>query len=298
MNNNMKRQYQIIRTIFFLLLFLINTTAVKSQYLARSLSSAPEIQMDLSTKSSHYHPLFGQGDDNSSFIKGAVRYGSLEIDSGGRSNIVKYNNEEQVLYVLAGTGTLNYNKEIVPVTQSDFIYIPSGIKFGLSNPREKTLSVIVMGFKIAQGTIIKPTARLMIANADNVALQVLDSHGPSTRYQLLMGTTESIRDRLASAYQVTSLFIMDFSAGGTNKPHKHEDEEEIYLVLRGQGNIVAGETTDGSKRLINAKAGDAYFYSPNTFVGFYSGNTEGEEHARILAVRYKYPAQSKDILAK
>jgi oxalate decarboxylase/phosphoglucose isomerase-like protein (cupin superfamily) len=138
----------------------------------------------------------------------------------------------------------------------------------------------------------------MIANADNVALQVLDSHGPTTKYQLLMGTTESIRDRLASAYQVTSLFIMDFSAGGTNKPHKHEDEEEIYLVLRGQGDMVAGETTDGNKRLIPAKAGDVYFYSPNTFVGFYSGNKEGEEHARILAVRYKYPVQAKGTQVK
>ncbi len=155
-----------------------------------------------------------------------------------------------------------------------------------------------MGFKITEGTIIKPTTQLMIANADNVALQFLDSHGPSTRYQLLMGTTESVRDRLASAFQVTSLFIMDFSAGGTNKPHKHEDEEEIYLVLRGHGDMVAGETTEGNKRLIHAKPGDAYFYSPNTFVGFYSGNSEGEEHARILAVRYKYPAQSTDNLTK
>jgi mannose-6-phosphate isomerase-like protein (cupin superfamily) len=279
-----------IRHTVIFLLFLVVTLYSNSQYLRRSISSVPEVRMEFTTLTAHYKPIFGAGDDSSGIINGANRFGCLTIDSRGSSNIVRYADEEQVLFVLDGTGILRYGKENVPINKNDFMYIPVGTMFGFSNPREKSLYVMVMGFRILKGTIIKPTAGLMIANADDVQFQVLGSHGPTTQFQLLMGTTESTRDRLASAYQVNSLFIMDFAANGTNIPHRHTGEEEIYFILRGQGDIVAGETSEKKELRHPSKEGDTFFFSPKTLIGFYSGNKEGEEHARILAVRFKYPA--------
>jgi mannose-6-phosphate isomerase-like protein (cupin superfamily) len=278
-----------IRSGIFSLLFLVITATANSQYLKRSLFDASEVNADFTTLTAHYKPMFGVGDDSSGIIKGINHYGYLTIDSKGNSKIVRYVDEEQVLFVLEGTGILHYGKENMPVSKNDFMYIPGGTEFGFSNPREKPLSVIVMGFRIMQGTVIKPTNGLMIANADEVRFQVLGSHGPTTQFQLLMGTTESVRDKLASAYQVNSLFIMDFAASGTNIPHRHDKEEEIYFILRGHGEIVAGETPDKKESRFPSKEGDAFFFSPKTLIGFYSGNKEGEEHARILAVRFKYP---------
>lgn len=280
-------------SIIMIILLLISIRA-KSQYLKRSISNIPEVSIDISTQSAHYKPMFGVGDNNSGIIKAISRYGNLTIDPGGSSNMVAYIDEELIVFVLDGTGILNYGKEKVPVSKNDFMYIPVGTKFGISNPRERSLSVIVMGFKIFPGTVIKPTSQLMIANTDEVSFQVLGQHGPTTTFQLLMGTTESIRDKLASAYQVTSLFIMDFAAEGTNIPHSHNKEEEIYFILKGRGDIVAGrEISDSTEIRHPSKEGDAYFFSPNTLIGFYSGNKEGEEHARILAIRFKYPVQSQ-----
>ena len=236
------RDISFVRFTFILMLFLFIATAAKSQYLSRTLSDISEVKMDVSSPTAHYKPIFGVGDSNSNIIKAVNRYGNLTIDPKGSSSIVKYSDEEQVLYILDGTGILSYGKEKVPVSKNDFIYIPVGTKLGFSNPREKPLSVMVMGFKIFAGTVIKPTTKLMIANADEVPFQILGSHGPTTQFQLLMGTTESTRDRLAAAYQASSLFVMDFNVNGTNIPHKHKDEEEIYFILRGQGDIVAGET--------------------------------------------------------
>jgi mannose-6-phosphate isomerase-like protein (cupin superfamily) len=284
---------RLVRISLVALLLFIFSTGVKSQYLKRSLSASPEVKMELSTPTAHYKALFGAGDDSSEIVKGIKRYGCLIIDSLGNSKIVSYPDEEHVIYVLSGTAILIYENEKVPISRGDFFYIPVGTKFGFSNPRGKAISAIVMGFKLISGTVVKPTKRLMIANADDVPFQVLSSHGPTTQFQLMMGTTESIRDRLASAYMVNSLFIMDFAAGGTNIPHKHDKEEEIYLIIRGQGDIVAGESADGTKLRYPSKEGDTYFFSPNTFIGFYSGNKEGEAHARILAVRFKYPAKSQ-----
>ncbi len=264
------------------------TEAQTATFLKRTLSDIPVVKTDLSGPGTVYKPIFGMGDNDSDVPQGVSRFGYLAVDSAGMSGIVKYDNEEEVLFILEGTGNLHYENGTVPVTKNDFIYIPVGVKHGLSNPRERTLKVIVMGFTIPDITTIGPTPRLMIANADEVPLQVLGQHGPTTQFRLLMGTTDSKRDRLAAAYQVNSLFIMDFAAGGTNVPHRHPREEEIYYVLRGTGEMVAGETADGKEVRYPAKEGDAYFFAPRTLIGFYSATKEGEEHALILAVRSKY----------
>jgi hypothetical protein len=130
----------------------------------------------------------------------------------------------------------------------------------------------------------------MFASAGEVPFQVLGYHGPTTTFQLLLGTTLSTRDRLAAASRVSSLFVMDFAPGGTNIPHRHNDEEEIYLLIRGKGDIVAGQKPDSTELRHTSSRGDAWFFSPGCLIGFYSGNGENEEHARILAVRFRYPS--------
>ncbi|HBH85185.1 MAG TPA: cupin domain-containing protein [Bacteroidales bacterium] len=293
----MKRIYNKLKRVFpdsiiFIVLLLAVSVNAKSQYLKRSLSAVSEIKNEMSTPTAHYKPFFGKGDNGSEIIKGLSRYGNLLIDPGGISNTVKYSDEEQVLFVMEGTGILHFGKENIPVSKNDFMYIPKEMKFGFSNPREQSISVIIMGFKFDRDTCISTKKGLMIANTDEVKFQTLPSHGPSTTFQLLLGTTESKRDRLAAACRVTSLFIMDFATRGTNIPHKHDKEEEIYLILKGHGDIVAGETDDGAELRHASKEGDAYFFSPKTRIGFYSGNNDEEGHARILAVRYMYPVLS------
>lgn len=282
---------KILRISVITFLILGGSVNVQSQFLKRSLSSSAEASTEFSTSSAHYHPMFGAGADSSSVIRGLIRYGNLIIDPSGKSKTVNFPDEEHVIYVLDGTGILNCEKNVVPISRNDFIYIPAGTRFSFSNPRERKLNAIIMGFRIIPGDTVKPSDVMMIANADEVPFQVLGSHGPTTTFQLLMGTTESTRDRLAAACQVTSLFVMDFAAGGTNIPHRHDDEEEIYFILRGKGDIVAGETVDGKEWRHLSGEGDAYFFSPKTLIGFYSGNSEAEEHARILAVRFKYPSR-------
>jgi mannose-6-phosphate isomerase-like protein (cupin superfamily) len=77
---------------------------------------------------------------------------------------------------------------------------------------------------------------------------------------------------------------MDFAPGGTNFPHHHEAAEEIYLVMDGEGEMVAGGGTDGIEGRHPAKAGDAYYFRPNCTVGFYNQNKPGAK-AHILAIR-------------
>jgi mannose-6-phosphate isomerase-like protein (cupin superfamily) len=145
-----------------------------------------------------------------------------------------------------------------------------------------------MGFRLPEASPVDPAAKPLIANYDDVKLQQVGGHPPSTLYRLMMGDKKSTRDRIAAGHVLTSLFLMEFAPGGTNIPHHHDREEEIYLVLKGRGQMVAGGGVTGTENRVPAGEGDAFFFRLNCTVGFYSDN-DPQKKAIILAVRSLYP---------
>jgi mannose-6-phosphate isomerase-like protein (cupin superfamily) len=134
---------------------------------------------------------------------------------------------------------------------------------------------------------------MQVANLNDVRLQTVGGHPSSTLYRLLMGDTKSTRDRIAAGHIMKSLYIMEFAPGGTNFPHHHEHEEEIYLLLDGEGEMVAGSGMNGIEGKYPARPGDAYFYRANATVGFYNSSKPGAKPARILAVRSTAPLRKE-----
>jgi len=261
---------------------------VDPTFLHRYLPGTAAKSSDVSTQSCHYKPVFGEGDSVSALARGVARFGEVVVDPKGACATVDYPAEEQIYTILDGSGVLSYGNENVPVHKYDYVYLPPGITHGVRNSSGQPLRLIVMGFKIPSSTTVTVPAKLQMANIDEVKKQTVGSHPPSVLYQLLLGDRKSTRDRIAAGHVVTSLFIMEFAPGGTNFPHHHETEEEIYLVLDGHGEMVAGGGIDGIEGRHPAGAGDAYFFRLNCTVGFYNSNEPGAK-ARILAVRSLFP---------
>ena len=207
-------------------------------------------------------------------LRSVIRYG----EQSGPLDPVKLDDEEQIYVVLSGSATVLYQGARVPVRQGDFMYFAPGSLHGLEGAGFR---IVLMGFRASLGEIPE---RLPLANLDEVKLQTVNPHPPSVRYQLMIGDKSSKRDRLAVGQTVVSLYVMEFTAGGTNAPHHHEDEEEIYVLLDGKGDMVAGSGMDGVMAKFPARPGDAYFFRRNCTVGFYS-DTAAESKAHILAVR-------------
>lgn len=264
--------------------------AADPTFLRRYLPSVQAAQDELTanSKGASYRPLFGAGDPQARQLKGVARYGELTVLPSSSSDMVSYSSEEQMYYVLHGNGTLLYDDQKVPVKKNDFMYLPPGVQHGMANESDQPVRVLVMGFRIPPGVQVAPTPKLMLANTDDVPFVSVAGHGPTVHFKLLMGSTESKRDKLPAASQMVSLFIMDFAPGGTNIPHHHEMAEEIYYILRGHGDMVAGGGDDGNEGRHPAREGDAYFIRLNATVGFYSGSQSGE-HDQILAVRSRFP---------
>ncbi len=272
--------------ILFVLPLVAAERTVDPTFLHRYLPDVRDGKSDVSTATCHYKPAFGAGDTQPRVARGVARFGEIDIDAGGNCAPVAYPGEEQVYVVLDGVGSLDYAGEKITLHKHDFLYLPPNVRHATSST--PGARIIVMGFKIPAGTPVTPPAKPLIANFDDVKWQPVSGHPDSVLYQLLMGDTKSKRDKIAAGNVLISLFIMEFEPGGTNFPHHHENAEEIYLVLDGSGDMVAGGGTDGIEGRHPARAGDAYFFRLNCTVGFYASK-DATPKARILAVRSLYP---------
>lgn len=262
---------------------------VTPSWLYRYVPNVQPVKSDLTTSTCHYKALFGEGDAQASIARGVWRYGEITVDPGGACAEVSYPRIEEVYVIMDGAGAVHYGGQKHAVKKYDFMYLPPTVPHTVSNTSQSPLRLMLMSYRIPPAMEIKVPPKFMVANIEDVPLEVVGGHPPSSKFRLLMGTTESKRDRIAAAHVLTSLFVMEFEPGGTNFPHHHDREEEIYLVYGGSGEIVAGGGMDGVMGKHPAKPGDAYFYRLNCTVGFYASTQPGGEKAKILAARSLYP---------
>jgi mannose-6-phosphate isomerase-like protein (cupin superfamily) len=265
-------------------------------YIYRDSTTAPERQSDLSTATCHYKPLFGEGDPDSppvttdgSTLASVARFGEVVVDANGSCATVQYPQEDQIYVVVDGLGSVAYGDKSVPLKTEDFLYLPATVPHALKNTSGIPATVIIMGFHTNGYENSPLPAEPLKANIEDVPIEFVNGHPDSTHYRLLLGTADGTRDRFDVGHVVTSLFLMEIDPGGTNHPHHHINAEEIYFVLSGRGDIVAGSGTDGIEGRHPAKPGDAYFYRANATVGYYSAPGV---RSRILCVRSWHPGMA------
>jgi mannose-6-phosphate isomerase-like protein (cupin superfamily) len=283
-------------TVKTLVLFMLTIPTLSAQeskeeptWLHRYIPSVGEAASDLSSATCHYKPIFGAGDGESRLPRTVTRFAEVMVDARGDCKAVSYDREEEIYFILKGSGVLQYGDATRTMRSNDFTYLPPGMKHSIANGSQEELLVLVMGFKIPPAiSMTTPSTSPKIANLDELKEQTVEGHPASVQYKLLIGPRTGKRDVINEAYVVVDFFLMDFAPGGTNSPHHHETAEEIYLVLDGEGEMVAGSGMDGVEGRYPAKAGDAYYFRQNCTVGFYNQNKAAAK-AHILAVRAKVP---------
>lgn len=287
-----------MKTALLLLLFASFLQAqertIDPTWLHRSPPDAKEAPIDLTTDSCRYKAMFGEGDTAGKTLKSVARFGELEIAKHGECRAVAYDRQEELYFVLTGKGVLRYGDGTYALRSSDFTYLPPGVRHALANDSDEPLRVVLMTFKIPEKIAVgAANPQPKIGHLDEVREETVSGHPASVLYKLLAGPRTGKRDAIDEAYVVTSLFLMDFAPGGTNFPHHHETAEEIYLILDGNGEIVAGSGVNGIEGRFPAHAGDAYYFRPNCTVGFYNEDKPGAK-AHILAVRSRVLLEEPD----
>jgi mannose-6-phosphate isomerase-like protein (cupin superfamily) len=258
-------------------------------WLHRYVPDLVEVKAELTSQTCHYRPMFGESDKDNRSLQTVTRFGEVTLDAHGNCQSVTYDRQEEIYFVVEGGGVLHYEDQVQGLRTHDFTYLPPGVKHSISNNADRPLQVIVMGFKIPSSISIGAAMpHPKVANLEDAKEEAVSGHPNSVLYKLLAGLHNGKRDLIDEAYVMDSFFWMDFTPGGTNWPHHHEAAEEIYLVIDGQGEMVAGSGMDGVAGRYPAKPGDAYYFRPNCTVGFYNQDRPGAK-AHILAVRARVP---------
>jgi len=97
-----------------------------------------------------------------------------------------------------------------------------------------------------------------------------ESHGPKTALKWILG-----RESDVEMESMTSFWFTDIGPGGVNKPHSHNNEEQIYYILQGEGRMVIGD------KEFQAKAGDVGYFPTNVSHGFYN---DGDGDAIFIGI--------------
>jgi mannose-6-phosphate isomerase-like protein (cupin superfamily) len=257
---------------------------IEPTWLHRDIASLHEHATDISTVTCHYTPVFGEFDSEPDSPKTFTRFGILTIDPQGSCKSSTYPRLEELFFVRDGAASLHYADESHAFAGEDFTYIPPTVAHTLSNPGSQPAHIILVSSRIPAKTALGSPPKLSVANLRELNEQVVGGHPSSVLYKLMIGPRVTSRDRINATYYLADFFLMDFAPAGTNFPHHHENAEEIYLVLDGEGQMSAGSGTDGIEGLQPAKTGDAYFFRVNCTVGFYNSDKPGAK-AHILAVR-------------
>jgi len=262
---------------------------VDPTWLHRYVPELAETKGDLTSETCRYRAIFGEGDKESRVLESVARFGEVTLDPQGNCQTVHYDRQEEIYFVEEGGGVLHYEDQTQALREHDFSYLPPNVKHSISSRSGQPLRVLVMGFKIPSSISIgTPLPHPKVANLEDAKEETVSGHPSSVLYKLLAGLRTGKRDLIDEAYVVSSFFWMDFAPGGTNWPHHHEAAEEIYLVMEGEGEMVAGSGMDGVEGRYPAKMGDAYYFRPNCTVGFYNQDKPGAK-AYILAVRARIP---------
>ena len=105
-----------------------------------------------------------------------------------------------------------------------------------------------------------------------------------TRYQFPTHMTDLVVDRAQAGY--SEVFVVVIQPHHASPLHKHDDMEQIFYVLAGNGTLTIGET----KQELPVKPGDVVRVPVNTW---HSLRAEGETDLRYLSVDCFGPMRAK-----
>ncbi|MFY9949157.1 MAG: cupin domain-containing protein, partial [Candidatus Sulfotelmatobacter sp.] len=243
-----------MKTLLVFLLLSLNLLAqdrkidrkIDPTWLHRYVPQLNETRADLASPTCHFKAIFGKGDADDRTLQSVDRFAEVTLNAHGNCQTVLYDRVEEIYFVLQGKTDLHYGNQTYAMRPNDFTYLAPGLKHSIANSSDQPAQVLVMSFKVPERISINtPSPQPKIVNLDNVKEETVEGHPTSVLYKLLLGPRNGKRDAIDDAYVVTSFFWMNFAPGGTNFPHHHETAEEIYLVLDGDGEMVAGSGMDG-----------------------------------------------------
>jgi mannose-6-phosphate isomerase-like protein (cupin superfamily) len=127
---------------------------VDPTWLHRFVPNLSDANSKMATQSCHYKPLFGEGDKDAALMQSVSRVSQVTIEPNGACQPVLCEREEEIYFILQGSGLLRYGDDKTAMRTNDSTYLAPGAKHSIENDTGQALRVLVMGFNIPSSVSI------------------------------------------------------------------------------------------------------------------------------------------------
>lgn len=145
---------------------------------------------------------------------------------------------EQYYYILSGQAEVRIEGQVVPVREGSVTYFPPGVGHQIvGGAGPDWLQYLIITCPVAEG---HAPSHVRVANWRDAAPR-MGVHGNAVTWLLLerLGVDDPVTDQpcLLSFYYLARQAV---ARGKTSDMHQHDDKEQVYYVLEGEGTVVTG----------------------------------------------------------
>jgi mannose-6-phosphate isomerase-like protein (cupin superfamily) len=145
------------------------------------------------------------------------------VKPAGVSSAVSYKDEESLISCLEGEGTIEIDDSIYTLKRYDILYIPRNTKFIIKNEKD-------IDFKLYIARAPSNLDAPVVYKSFEEVIKDSSRHRPLKRKDVyLMLGEEEKASLLTGGYTFFQTYSRSWPI------HKHEDQEEIYIFLKGRG---------------------------------------------------------------
>lgn len=178
-------------------------------------------------------------------------------------------NEQEVLYVISGSGAVISNENIYDLHPGICVFIPEGVEFSLKNNGDEPLTMYVIAEPVPAGFV--PRESIAIKDENKIQFNETVGHWSYQEKDFFLK-----RDGLATIHGVCTLTMDPMTIG---HPHFHQKGcEEIWTTVSGQNIAFLG------KEIRRQPPGTAYMIPPDGKTNHANINPSGTEPVVMLYV--------------
>lgn len=163
------------------------------------------------------------------------------LQGGKSTDYHNHSNAEQYYYILSGNAQVKIEDDLYPVSEGSVAYFPPGVNhqlIGTDNP--DWMQYLIITCPVPDERMNAGDSRPRVLNWRD-ASPTMGVHGKAVTWQLLerADTDEASTDQpcLLNFWYLARQAV---GKGHASDYHQHDDKEQIYYILEGEGTVVAG----------------------------------------------------------
>lgn len=210
--------------------------------------------------------------------------GEYEIPPGGHTDVVSYGDQEALVFMWRGAGSVAVGSVTYALNTYDVLYIPKGADHSISNHGHAPAKLFLTR---APASNVHPAFHSKFAEIRRDETRIRHLKGKDV---FLMFDVSEPADKLVAGYTFFEPFARSWP------PHNHTDQEEVYIFIKGRGAMEVYESPETLTFVREVAEGDAVTIPLLNYHPVFSQEASLEFIWCIAGERYWVGDKNKDFM--